>query len=244
MATMMGMPGRALSEHRFFAGMAGAILATVLIGFAPTFYLRPMFPAVPSPSEPFVYIHGAVFTGWILLLIAQATLVAGGRTDLHRKVGAWGAALAVGMVAMGTIAALIGANRPGGFVGVPVPPLQFLAIPLISMVTFGGFVAAAVLLRRDPQSHKRLMLIASVQIITAAIARWPVVSDFGPPAFFGVTDLFIVALAVWDFRSRGRLHPATLWGGLITIASQPATLALSGTAGWLAFAKWATGLLG
>jgi len=66
----------------------------------------------------------------------------------------------------------------------------------------------------------------------------------GPLAFFGLTDLFIVALAIWDFRTRGRLHPVTLWGGLLIIVSQPLRLVVSGTAGWLAFARWATGLLG
>jgi hypothetical protein len=60
-------------------------------------------------------------------------------------------------------------------------------------------------MRRDPQSHKRLMLLATINLLTAAIARWPVLQA-GPLAFFGLTDLFIVALAVWDFRTRGRLH--------------------------------------
>jgi hypothetical protein len=244
MATPMALPLPAISERRFFTGMALAILATVFLGFSRSFFLRPMFPDWPSPHEPFFYVHGAFFTGWILLLVVQATLVARGRTDLHRKVGAYGVGLAMGMVVLGTLAALIAARRPGGFVGVPVPPLQFLFIPLFSMVSFPAFVAAAVLLRRDPQTHKRLMVLATVQVITAAIARWPVISGFGPPAFFGVTDLFIVALAVWDFRTRGKLHPATLWGGLITIAFQPVQLVVSGTAAWLDIARWATGLLG
>jgi len=89
-----------------------------------------------------------------------------------------------------------------------------------------------------------LMLLATVNLVTAAIARWPGVLPLGPLAFFGLTDLFIVALAIWDFRTRGRLHPVTLWGGLLIIVSQPLRLVVSGTAGWLAFARWATGLLG
>jgi hypothetical protein len=64
-----------------------------------------------------------------------------------------------------------------------------------------------------------------------------------PLIFFGFADLFIVALAAWDFRSRGRLHPATVWGGLVLIASQPLRLTVMGTPAWLAFAAWATGLL-
>jgi hypothetical protein len=54
----------------------------------------------------------------------------------------------------------------------------------------------------------------------------------------------VVALAIWDFRSRGRLHPVTLWGGLAIIVSQPLRLMVSGSEGWLAFTRWATGLLG
>jgi hypothetical protein len=70
------------------------------------------------------------------------------------------------------------------------------------------------------------------------------VTSYGPPAFFGLTDLFVVALAIWDLRTSGRLHPVTLWGGLATIVLQPLQLVVSGTGSWLAFARWATGLLG
>ena len=59
-----------------------------------------------------------------------------------------------------------------------------------------------------------------------------------------VADLFVIALAIWDFRARGRLHPVTLWGGLLIIASQPLRLVVSSTEGWLVFAQWATVLLG
>jgi hypothetical protein len=231
------------SERRFFTGIAIAILVTVLVGFARSFYLRPLFPDHPSPSESFFYVHGAVFTAWILLLLTQASLVAAGRTDLHRRVGAFGVALAILMVVLGAYAALVAATRPNGFVGVPIPPLQFLVVPLCDMVLFGTFVALAVAMRRDPQSHKRLMLLATINLLTAAIARWPGVLQAGPLAFFGLTDLFIVALAVWDFRTRGRLHPVTLWGGLALIVSQPLRLVASGTEAWLAFARWATGLV-
>jgi hypothetical protein len=190
------------------------------------------------------YAHGTAFTAWILLLLIQASLVSTGRTALHRRIGPYGAALALAMVVLGTVGALIAARRASGFVGVPIPPLQFLAVPIFDMILFAPFVALAVAKRGDAQSHKRWMLLATINLVTAAIARWPGVLALGPPVFFGLTDLFIVALAVWDFRSRGRLHPVTLWGGLLIIVSQPLRLVVSGTAGWLAFAHWATRLLG
>ena len=233
-----------LSERRFFTGMALAILAVVFVGFSRGFYLRAWFPAHPVPPEPFFAVHGIVFSAWIVLLLTQARLVARGRLDLHRRLGACGAVLAVLMVVLGTIGALIAARRPGGFVEVPVPPLQFLAIPMFEMVLFPAFVAIGLAMRRDPQAHKRWMVLATLGILTAAVARIPVIDRLGPPAYFIGVDLFVVALAIWDFRTRGRLHPATLWGGLVLIASQPLRLVVSGTDGWLAFATWATGLLG
>jgi len=244
MATPMVSPSRAAAERRFFTGMALAILATVIVGFSRSFFLRPLFPDWPSPSETIFYVHGAVFAAWIVLLVAQASLVAGGRTELHRKIGPFSAVLAVAMVVLGTLGALIAARRATGFVQVPVPPLQFLAIPIFDMILFATFVWVAIAQRRNPQTHKRWMLLATVNLVTAAIARWPGVFDLGPLAFFGLTDLFVIALAIWDFRARGRLHPVTLWGGLLIIASQPLRLVVSSTEGWLALARWATGLLG
>src|SRR5688500_13037512 len=153
--------GRAV-EHRFYLVTAAAMLLVVLIGFSRSFFLRPLFPAWPSPSEPLFYVHGVLFAAWCVLLVGQAALVSGGRTPLHRTLGYYGAGLAAAMVATGTYAALVAANRPTGFTGLPVPPLQFLAVPAFDIVLFAVFVALAVAKRRDAQAHKRLMLLATV----------------------------------------------------------------------------------
>lgn len=240
MATVLSSPNQTLSERRFFTGIALVILATVLVGFARSFFLRPLFPAWPSPPETIFYVHGALFSAWIALFIAQASFIAAGRADWHRRIGPFGALLAIAMIAIGVFGALTAAKRASGFVGVPVPPLQFLAIPLFDMVLFATFIALGFRQRRDAQRHKRWMLLATISLITAAIARWPGVAPYGPLAYFALTDLFIIALAVFDFRTRGRLHPVTLWGGLLLIVSQPLRLAIMGTDGWLAFAKWVT----
>lgn len=244
MAASIASSARAPAEHRFFIAIALAIVVTVFVGFARSFFLRPLFPDWPAPYETIFYVHGTAFAAWVGLLLVQASLVARGRTDLHRKVGVIGALLAVAMLILGTVGALLAARRATGFVGVPVPPLRFLAIPIVDMLLFPAFVVLAILQRRRPQYHKRLMLLATIGLTTVAIARWPGVLQLGPPAAFGLTDLFIVALAIWDWRTLGRLHPVTLWGGLALIVSQPLRLVVSGTDAWLAFARWATGLLG
>jgi hypothetical protein len=84
------------------------------------------------------------------------------------------------------------------------------------------------------------MTLATIALLSAPIARIPGVLQGGPPAFFGLTDLFIVALLVYDLATRRKVHPATIWGGLVIVASQPVRLMISGTPAWLAFAGWLT----
>jgi hypothetical protein len=232
---------RASAEHLFFTGMSFAILGAVFLGFSRSFFLRPLFAPRGAP-ERFFYLHGAIFTAWFVLLAVQSSLVGLRRTGLHRRLGWLGAALLLAMVVTGVEGALIAARRPGGFVDIPIPPLRFLAIPMIEMVLFPVLIGAALALRRDPQSHKRLMLIGSISIITAAVARWPfAIMQAGPPAFLGITDLFLVPIVAWDLYTRRRIHPATLWAGLALLVSQPLRLWVSSTDTWMAFARWATG---
>jgi uncharacterized membrane protein YozB (DUF420 family) len=232
---------RTLAERRFYSGMAIAILISVLVGFGRSFFLSPLFPDHPAPSESVFYVHGALYTLWIIIFFAQVTLISRGRPTLHKRIGLASVFLVVAMVLLGVMGALTAASRSTGFVGIPVSPLQFLAVPLFDMIIFPAFIAMAYIRRNNSQSHKRWMVLATLNLITAAIARWPIVSSLGPLAYFGITDLFVVALAVWDFRSLGRIHSVTLWGGVLMILSQPLRLVVSGTSAWMTFATWATG---
>jgi FtsH-binding integral membrane protein len=236
-------PVNRTSEHRFYAGMAVAILATVLVGFGRTFFLARWFPEVQHLAAPetFFYVHGAIFTAWMLLLLLQPVLVARQRTDLHRKLGWVGAALAAAMIGVGFEGALLAARRPGGFMGLDIPATVFLIVPLLDIALFALLVGLAIARRRDLQAHKRLMLVGTISILGAAVARLPLSFMVGPIAFFVGTDLFLLPLVAWDLRSRGRLHPVTLWGGLLLIASQPFRLWVSGTETWQGFARWLIG---
>ena len=232
-------------EHTFFVSMSVVILAGVCAGFLRSFLLRPLFPGIHVPPERFFILHGVVFFTWFVLLVVQSSLVARRRVALHRSLGVLGGVLATTMVILGLTGMVIAARRPGGFIDVPWPPLQFMAVPFFDMVLFAGTIGTAFALRRDLQSHKRLMVIGSIGISIAAVARWPLaILDAGPPVGFALTDLFLVPLLVWDVVTRRRLHPATLWGALALIVSQPLRLVLSTTGPWLAFARWMTSLPG
>ena len=238
MAAPAGITGRR-RERLFYTGMAVAVVITVFAGFAPTYYLKPYF--ATQPLIPLLHLHGIVFTSWIVLFLIQTFLVAANRTDVHRRLGIVGAVIAVLMVVVGTMTAIIrakqGASPPGG-----PSPLVFLAVPLADMLVFPSLVAAGFYFRRRVDVHKRLMLLATISILSAAIARLPFeLLKAGPPAFFGLTDLFIVACLLYDLISRGRIHRATVWGGLLIIASQPLRLLIGNTHAWMTFATWLTG---
>lgn len=223
-------------ERRFFTLVTSAIAVIVLIGFARTFFLRAWFPEAQSfvPPERIFSIHGIFFTAWIGLLVLQALLIRVHRVDLHRFYGWIGVGLACFVVLLGTYGSLIAAQRPGGFIGVPLPPSQFLIFPILDMALFAAFFALAVIWRDNPQSHKRLMVLAAVNLVEAAIIRIPigVIGAGAPFTSRGLSYLFIVALIVWDYRSSGRIHRVTLWGGLLIVVSFPVRMLLSQTKAW------------
>jgi len=222
------------NDRLFYLSMSLVIVATVFVGFAPTYYLKSYFHAAPLP--PLVHLHGLVFTSWILLFVTQTVLVAGRRIDLHRRLGFVGAVLAALLVVIGLTTAIVSARR--NFAAGNQGALTFLAIPFGDMLVFSVLVTAGIRYRRRAEAHKRLMLLATISILDAAIVRWPLaIMAAGPVAFFGVTDLLIVAGLVYDLMSRRRVHPAYIWGGLLILASQPLRLAIAGTSAWLAFAR-------
>jgi len=230
-------------DRRFYGGMAVLLALTVFAGFAATYYL-PIVTGAPKATlsgRPFtwlVHVHAVLFTSWVILFIVQTALVARRRVAVHRRLGVVGAVLAGVMVVVGTTlaveAAAHGAAPPG------IDPLAFLAIPMFDMVLFTMFVAAALALRRDLETHKRLMLMAYISIMVAAVARLPGVLAMGPPGFFGLTFIFVLIAGIYDLLTRRRVHKAYLWGGGIFLVSQPLRMMISGTDAWHALAEMLT----
>jgi hypothetical protein len=226
-------------ERIFYTGMSAAFLLVVFAGFARSYYLKPLF-GTPPPLTPLLHLHGLLFSAWIVLLLAQASLIAAGRTATHRRLGVGGGVLAASMVAVGAVTSVIRAKL---FVVPPGEnPLTFLTVPLGDLLVFSCLVGAALYLRRRADAHKRLMMLATIALLPAAVGRLPF--DFflrgGPLVFFGIPDLFILPLLAFDLFTRGRPHRATVAGGLLLVASHPLRLVVGHTAAWLSFAEWLT----
>ena len=229
---------RNTSERTFYAWGAAVIALTALVGFARTYYLKTAFDT-PALST-LLHAHALLMTSWIILFVTQTRFIAAGRTDLHRRLGVFGAALIVAIAIIGVLAA-IESGRKGLTIG-DMPPLVFMVLPLGTVFVFVALAGAAILYRRRSDIHKRLMLLATLSILTPAIARipWAAFRAIGPPLFIGLTDALVIAFVAYDTIRNRRLHPAFGWGTLFVLASQPLRMLLAHTSAWTQFATWLT----
>lgn len=222
-------------ERRMYTWGAITAAAIVFAGFARTYYLKTAF-GTPALST-LVQVHGFVMTLWFAFFFLQVRLAATHNTSLHRRVGVFGALVAVAVLIVGIITAVTAARlgrSPGP------PPLVFLVVPLAEILVFAILVSTGLYFRGRSDIHKRLMLLSCVGMLAAAISRIPIgfIQTGGIPVFFGLTDLCVLACVTYDTVKHRRLHPAFGWGMLLIVASQPLRLLLSGTPAWQQFATW------
>jgi hypothetical protein len=241
----------------FYVWMAGACALIAFGGFAPTYWLQ--IPAGTFNGRPILYLHGTLFSIWMVFYIAQTAAVASGRIARHRAWGIVGVSIATAMVLLGFGAAL-DSLRHGIATGHGDAVKAFLVVPLVSIVTFAGFFAAAVGYNRRAEIHKRLMLAANVAILPAAVARVFFVLQTGggpgmrpgvgapPPVQIAMVpallcQLLLVAGMIYDWRTRGRPHPAYLISLAILLAVTFLFEPISRSPGWIAFATAFAGVL-
>ena len=225
-------------RSRIYVYLSLIFALVVLVGFHRSFFLRPLFKN--HPLTPLAWVHAAVFTGWVALFFTQTVLVQYGRVRLHRRLGLIASVYAAGMVVIGIVAAIaqarhrIAAGRPHA--------LEFLIIPLGDMALFAGLIGAAILWRRSPDIHKRLMMIATFGLLGAAFGRFPGFLPHGamlrtPLFFYGAIDVLIAGAMLADWRRIGRLHPAYVWGGAVTLGAQIVISLGANTPAWVSIAK-------
>lgn len=229
-------------ERLFYGAMAALVVLVVLLGFGPSYYLRPIF-RPDRPLSGVLHVHGFVFTVWVALFLTQAALVSARRVDLHRRLGIFGAAWAALMIPVGAAAALHVAAAASGPLAVELR--RFLAVQAFDLGVFATLVAAGLVKRRDTQAHKRFLLLATVSLLPPAVGRMPFLSFLisSNLELFLLCYLAVLPLVAFDLKTLGRVHRATLWGGLLILASIPARFLLAASDAWLRFADWLVGAL-
>ena len=227
------------SEHVFYMGMSVAVLAIVFAGFARTYFLRSYFH--PEPLTLTVRLHGAAFTAWVVLLLVQTTLVMTQRTHIHRALGWIATTLAAFMMVIALDAAVIAVHQAVVCCNADAAR-AFLAIPIADVIVFGTLVGCAIVYRRDPATHKRLMLLATLAILDAATTRWPLhVIQTTKYGYYVALDVIILAVVAYDTVSRRQLAHAYRWGVPLVIGAHVVRELIGHTGLWLSFARMIVG---
>ena len=226
-------------ENLFFSSMAVLFLVSVFVGFARTYYLAGLFRA-PLPNL-LVHVHGVAFSAWILLLIAQTSLVAAHRVDLHRRLGILGCGLACLMVVLGL---LVSSDRLARHSVNPGPEKieevrAFYAVPLADILLFAAFIYFGYRNRFHPAAHKRLMLFGTLAILDAAFDRWPVFDPYSLPVVNLICFVPLILIVIgYDWWSTGKVHRVTIWCSVVLMIVQQARHLIGHTSGWQSFAAW------
>jgi hypothetical protein len=232
------------STQYFYFYMALSCTAVAFLGFAPTYFM-PLAKGSFS-ATPVIHVHGIIFFAWSLFFVFQTWLAASGRITRHRSVGMIGISLATAMTIFGFLVAVSVMKRSAA-IGQTDEGIAFAIVPLSGILFFGVVFAWAIAAVRQPETHKRLMLLAGISILDAAVARWfltflappgppgpPPVAVTIPPAF--VAYLLLVAAIVFDWRTRGRPHQVYVVGGIALIAVKILNLLVGPTHAWHGFA--------
>jgi hypothetical protein len=236
-------PSLARSRSVFYAGMVLALMLIVFAGFMPGYFTRM---GAGEPIPVFVHAHAAVFTAFLFVLLTQTLLIGAGRVDLHRRLGIAATVLVLPMLALGYETAIFGARRGHPFAD-GVPPgspfadgLSFLVVSLGDLVIFAAFFGAALLLRRRPETHKRLMILAAIGgFAWPAITRMSLVAGM-PSRMFGLVALLLLALPLHDLVTRRRVHWASAIGVIVILGSFPLRRAIGASSAWREIAVWLT----
>jgi hypothetical protein len=236
----------------FYVGMSFAFIAIAFGGFIPTYWAK--MATGTFTGAPILHIHGALFFTWTLFFMVQTSLVASGRVLDHRSWGMAGISLATAM-GFTVVLAAINSIKVAEAIGMGDQARRFSIVSLSALVVFAAFFGAAIAQVRRPEVHKRLMILAMLPLMQAAMARLFATAMtppgvIGPPPVFvavppGLTiDLLLVAAIVYDWRTRGRPHPVYLIGGAILLAQQILVVPISATPAWRSAARWVESLTG
>ena len=231
----------------FFFWMAVSMAATIFIGFGIT-YLVPMGIGLLDPLPPIVHVHGFFYFGWMILLVVQSALIGAGNPALHRSLGMLGIGIASAMVLLGTQITLLATTvqLESSFEAV----YELTYISLLALIVFPWLFVLAIRNVRDGAAHKRYLLLATLVLIGAGINRiWGALFglDFSSPYIFLIMYLtmnfWLVALLVYDWRTLGRPHRATLVGGAVNVAPQILHIPIAGSTAFISLTEWLASLV-
>ena len=230
-----GVTSSARRHPAFFPAMSSLLIVLVFLGFAPTYYLRPI---AAGPIPGYLHVHGAAMTMWFLLLLVQTALIATQRRALHRRLGIAGACIAVIIVVLNPL--VVAWRVPHMLAASGSTELTALIVvgDLLVVGMFLVMVGLAIRWRRHPETHSRMLLLASLAVSGPALGRFSLSLTGSPMP--GLIALMVLPLlvVVHDRVMMKRVHPASAWGAAAIIGSFVISIAISNTAAGGAIVRW------
>lgn len=206
-------------RSRFFLYMGITFLVIALVGFSTTFFIPLARGVFHAPLV--IHVHGAMLFGWLLLFILQASLIQQRRFPRHRQIGWFAFGLSVCITISGVLVGLHATRRDLASGPDPFVLGQFVNI-LIEMLLFLALVAAAIVYRRDGETHKRLLLLATISVLAPAWLRLRHLLPAVPSPFVTfslLADSLLLVAILQDVIVRRSVHRSYLWAGglMVTI---------------------------
>jgi hypothetical protein len=222
------------TQRTFYVALSVLMTMLVGIGFWPSYYGPLMRGAAEAPVV--LHVHGVIYVGWLALLIVQAILAARGRIRAHRSLGAvgigYGAIVWLVGILVSFVAPVMHVNAGEWTID---EAAAFLPIPFGDMLLFGGFLAAAAAYRHRPEVHKRLMLLATVAIVFAAVFRLQA-AGLPTPAAIALWFVPVLLGIAYDALTRGQVHPV-YWIGAAAMALALLRLPFRNSDFWLGIGR-------
>jgi hypothetical protein len=214
----------------FFVAMACLFPVLAVIGFTPDYQ------AISSGGIEvywFLHVHGAIMASWLLIFLAQAVLAAKGNLKFHRKLGLISVVLgAIVFLSIGiaTVHAKIAYSPPLG----DDDAWGILSQQLYGFILFGLLFTWGILARKNAAAHKRLLLLATLVLIQAAVDRIRFLPGLNMAVYvrFIYLDLLLIPLVIYDLLTLKHIHKITTIGMASIVFFQFAVTMAWGSSAW------------
>jgi hypothetical protein len=205
----------------FFFWMTLVMAAFIFSGFGLTYWL-PMAAGSLAQLPPVVHLHGLFFFSWMVLLVVQSILINANNVQLHRSLGSFGIALGTGVLLLGALLTMLSAGQGIGNPSANGNALNYLSV--VAVLSFGVLFVLAMRNTRKPESHKRLVLFSTINLLPPGVNRLYMVS-FGLTnvpllATYLTLDALAIAMLIHDRRTIGRPSGASLTGAAFVFGPQ------------------------
>jgi hypothetical protein len=219
----------------FYFCMVMLMAFFVFGGFGMT-YWYPLAAGTFSPAPPVVHLHGLTYFSWMVLLIAQASLVNARNVALHRSLGMFGIALATAVIIMGALITILGASRSSG------AGAHGIYLGITAVTGFGLLFTLAMRNTRRPEIHRRLILFAMLPLLPPGIHRLYMVplglQVFPVVAMYLTLDAMALAIIVHEWRRHGTIGKYTVIGAGWIVLQQVVHWAIIDTAFFAGVVQW------